>query len=606
MKSIKIGNAGGFWGDDLNALRRQIEGGDLDYISSDYLAEITMSILRKQQLKNPALGYVTDFVDQLVDVAEIMVNKKVRMIANAGGINPMACANEILRRLNGRIPLKIAVIEGDNIMELLSDKEMASEIDFTNMENGAFFTEIEDEVQSANAYLGIPPLLSALETGADLIIAGRVTDTSITMAPMVHEFGWQLNDWNKLSSGLIAGHIIECGAQGSGGNFTDWHLVNKWDHFGYPIVEVYEDAHFEVTKHNQTGGLISINSIKEQLLYEMGNPAEYISPDVVADFRTIRLNETKNGTVSVSGIKGRPSTKLLKVSMAYQDGYKAVGSIIISGGKALEKARAFDTLFRKRLNTNFVKMNTEFVGYNATHKSLSAKVEPNEILLRFSVYDTDKDKITHFGKSLAPLILSGPPGVAVTSGRPRAQSVMTYWPALIPKIYVKTTVTALDNLGNILSTHTVSSVTGYEEDAQKVAVKTQTSSAPSVKEQTPDKPGTQVVKWEQICLARSGDKGDMANIGVIARSSIIYGFIKEKLTVNLVKSMFADHCKGKVLRYELENLESLNFLLEESLDGGGTKSLMIDAQGKTFAQALLNQLVEVPNAVLDSLNTNKQ
>jgi len=586
-KQIRIGNAGGFWGDDLQALKRQLTGGQLDYISIDYLAEITMSILRKQQIKNPALGYVHDFVNQIIEVAPIIKEKHTRIIANAGGINPVECARKILKELEKvNIKLKIAIIEGDNIIDKIDDFYPAKS-SFKNMENDTDFASVRSKLQSANAYLGVAPVVKALETGADIIICGRVTDTAITIAPMVYEFGWALNDWDKLASGLVAGHIIECGAQATGGNFTDWHLIKKWENFGYPVVEINADGTFAVTKHENTGGLVTVNTVKEQLVYEMGNPSAYISPDVVADFGTIQLAQDGENRVKVWGVKGMPSTPFLKVSMAYADGYKATGSIIICGEKAVEKAHIFATTFWKRLNINFEKTNTEMVGHNASHKTLAREVETNEILLRLSVYDSDAKKLDTFGKSIAPLILSGPQGVAVTGGRPSAQEVMTYYPTLIPKELVPTQVSLLDDAGKIILTFEVDSFTGFEQTIDLPEPTKQIATKPIKLDF--EKKSTKKIKLRELCLARSGDKGDMANIGVVARSPEIYEHLKKHLTAGVVKTWFDGICKGNVKRYELDNLQALNFLLEESLDGGGTKSLMIDAQGKTYASALLGQ-----------------
>ncbi len=597
-QKIRIGNASGFWGDDLSALKRQLLGGELDYISIDYLAEITMSILKKQHLKNPAFGYVADFVNQIIDVAQIVKDKKVRIITNAGGINPLGCARKIIEELAKKnISLKIAVVQGDNIVDQINEF-YPTKAQFNNLDTGESFAEIKDKVQSANVYLGIPPILKALESGADIIIAGRVTDSSITIAPMVYEFGWKLNDWDKLAAALVAGHIIECGAQSTGGNFTDWHKVESWENFGYPIVEVYPDATFVVTKHENTGGIVTLDTVKEQLVYEMGNPACYISPDVVADFLTIQLEQEAKDHVKVFGVKGKPSTKTFKVSMAYADGYKATSSIIICGDNALEKAQKFADIFWKRVNLDFVKSNTEFVGYDACHKGLANTISPNEILLRFSVFDYDQRKINEFGKNIAPLILSGPPGVAVTGGRPSPQEVMTYYPALIPKELITSTVSVLDETGNIIETYEIGSVLGFEEDLVFAKDSTKKIDNQFDKINIDD---FQAVKLRKICLARSGDKGDTANVGVIARNKAIYEFLKDYLTAEKVKVMFSDLCKGKVIRYELDNLMALNFLLEESLNDGGTKSLMIDAQGKTYASALLNQEVSVPKDILIGL-----
>jgi hypothetical protein len=596
-KTIKIGNAGGFWGDDLLAMRRQLEGGPLDYISTDYLAEITMSILKKQQLKDENLGYVTDFVDQLVDVAPLLKKSATKVIVNAGGMNPLGCARAILKKLKGSgNELRIAVIEGDDIYPFI-DVLYPDKADFQNLEDRRKFNEIHAEVQSANAYLGVGPIVKALEEEAQVIIAGRVTDTSISIAPMIYEFGWKLDDWDKLASGLIAGHMMESGAQSTGGNYTDWQKVKKWDNFGYPVTEVHRDSSFVITKHPGTGGLINTDTVQEQLLYEMGDPKNYISPDVVVDFTSIQIEEEGENRVKVFGVKGRPSTHFLKVSMAYADGMKAKGSLIISGGEALKKARLFKKIFWQRLDERYEKQNTEYIGYDATHHDLSENQTPNEILLQFSVYDKDKEKIKKFGENIAPVILSGPPGVAVTGGRPRPQSVMTYWPTLVPKQEVETTVKTLDLSGNVEEKWVVSSITGFERDDQMVDTPHQKSS--EVKEQQwPRHDNTRRVKFSEICLARSGDKGDMVNVGVIARSEKIYHFLKEHLTADYMKAMFASLCHGPVTRFELDNLLGLNFLLDHALDGGGTKSLMIDAQGKTFAPAFLNQEVEVPVELL--------
>jgi len=598
MKSkIRIGNSGGFWGDDLQAFRRQLESGNLDYLTMDFLAEITMSILRKQQLRSPDLGYVTDFVDQIIENAELIKEKSVKIISNAGGINPIGCANRIISELKKKnISFKIAIIEGDNLLEDLPTI-FPDQADLKNMESGESFDHIKDRIQSANAYLGLPPLVEALKLGAEIIIAGRVTDTSITMAPMVYEFNWELNDWDKLASGLVAGHIIECGAQSTGGNFSDWHLVEKWDEFGYPIAEVYPDGTFFIEKAKGSGGLVSEFTVKEQLVYEMGNPAAYISPDVIADFRTIQVEQTGPDQVKIQGIKGYPSTPFLKVSMAYKDGFSAFGSIIISGPQALKKAKKFEEIFWHRTGLVFDKQRTEYVGFNSCHLGLVDQNEPNEVLLRFNVYDQNKEKLVEFSKNIAPLILSGPPGVAVTGGRPRVVSVMTYWPALIQKELIHPSVSMLNEDGFIFHTITLKSTLGSEQ-LPSIDNTLEESANQPVKKILDRKEGVQV-KFKDICLARSGDKGDTANLGVIARSEKIYLFLKENLTAGDVKSIFSHHCKGEVRKYFLDNLNALNFLLEESLDGGGTKSLIIDAQGKTYAQAFLNQTVYIPKELLE-------
>ena len=602
-ENIKIANAGGFWGDDLDAFRRQLTGGKIDYIVADYLAEITMSILRKQNIKNPQLGYVTDFVNQVLGNAELIVQKKVKVITNAGGINPYECAKKISEGLTEKnIDLKICIIDGDNIYDEIS-RFYSNTSSFENIETGESFELIKDKIESANVYLGIKPIVKALEKKADIIIAGRVTDTSLTIAPAFYEFGWKENDWDKIASSLVAGHIIECGAQSSGGNYTDWHKIKKWDNFGYPIINIFQDGTFEVTKHPGTGGLINTDIVKEQLLYEMGNPVHYISPDVVVDFTTVELEPNGNDRVKVFGIKGKEPTTSFKVSMSYRDGFKASGSIIVSGTQALEKAQTIKSFFWKRLGIEFEKSSTEFIGYNSCHGELAPPVEPNEILLRFSVFDYDRTKIEEFSKNIAPVILSAPPGVAVTGGRPFIHNVMAYWPALIDKKNIKAFVRIISKNGNINESIEIPSITGFEKD---IPTKSDTGIQVSTGKYENSKinlPQNNLVKTRlyEICLARSGDKGNMVNIGVIARNKDIYDFISKHITADYVKNMFKHVCKGKVTRYKLDNLLSLNFLLDESLDGGGTKSLMLDAQGKTFASAFLNQEISIQSGLLNTV-----
>lgn len=594
---IRIGNAGGFWGDDLDAFRRQLETGDLDYLTMDFLAEITMSILRKQQLKNPDLGYITDFVDQVVDNIDIINGSNIRIITNAGGMNPLGCARKILSRLQEiNQSIRLAVIDGDDILEKISHL-YPEKADFTNLETGESFEDKINKIQSANVYLGLPPLLKALQSDSQIILTGRVTDTSITMAPMVHEFGWELTDWDKLASGIVAGHIIECGAQSSGGNFTDWQKINSWENFGYPIVEAYPDGSFIVTKAEHSGGIVTIDSIKEQILYEMGDPSGYISPDVIADFTTIKLVQEGPERVKISNVKGYPATPYYKVSMSYIDGLTTSGTLIVSGPDAYSKARKIKDIFWNRLGVSYQKQNTEYVGFNACHLNLATPNEPNEILIRFSVYDEDREKLESFSKNIAPLILSGPPGMAVTGGRPRISQVITYWPALIRKDLVKSRLKILDDRGEIIEEQTLDSITGYESD-----FKSETADYQETKQgETLEHDEGVTVKLKDLCLARSGDKGDTANIGVVARNQDIYQYLKKHLTAGVVKYMFKEHCKGRVVRYSLDNLQALNFLLESSLDDGGTKSLRIDAQGKTYAQAFLKQEIMVPDSLLKTI-----
>ncbi|RZA25741.1 MAG: DUF1446 domain-containing protein [Proteobacteria bacterium] len=598
-KTISIGNAGGYWGDDPNALERQVFGGRLDYISMDFLAEITMSILQKQRSSDSEAGYARDFLPMLKRVLPKLMADGTTIITNAGGVNPQACAQAIAKLASDlNLSPKIAIVYGDDILPDLG-RLQASGIKFDNMEDGSTFAPVADRIQAANIYFGAAPVVEALKWKPNIVITGRVTDTGITIAPMIHEFGWSLNDWTRLAHGIVAGHIIECGSQSTGGNFTDWEKVESFDNIGYPIVEVSEDGSFVVTKHKGSGGLVSVDTVREQLFYEMGSPTAYITPDVVADFSSIKLEQAGPDRVKVFGIRGFEPTPLYKVSMAYEDGFKATGSIMISGPNARKKAEAFSKIFWNRATGPFEETLTEYVGYDSCHRSLVHKEDGNEILLRLGARAKDEKDLRLFGKMIPSLILSGPPGVAVIGGVPKAAKVMSYWPALMPKSAVNPKI-ALFEKGELtaeadVKTTPVGNFQPNELDAQ-VATKPSQSIRDALKEH--DQPTSRLLR--DIALARSGDKGDTANIGVLARSQEAYDFLDKYLTAARVKDWFQELCTGKVTRYSLPGMKGFNFLLEESLGGGGTRTLRIDAQGKTFAQALLAQKVQIPANVLNA------
>ena len=353
---IRIGNAGGYWGDDPSALQRQVEGGNLDYITMDFLAEVTMSIMQKQRARNPELGYAKDFLGMLKPILKKIIQQNTKIITNAGGVNPVDCAKAIygLGKEQG-LNLKIAIVHGDDILDKI-DSLTAKGAAFENMEDGRDFSSVKSSIESANVYFGATAVVEALKMSPDIIITGRVTDTGITIAPMIHEFGWDPEDWDKIASGTVAGHLLECGAQASGGNFTDWEKVDSFDDVGYPIVEVHPDGTFVLTKHADTGGLVSVNTAREQLFYEMGNPKAYITPDVIVDFSSIVLEEDGPNRVKVSKISGVEPTPFYKVSMAYRDGFKATGSIMICGPNPRKKLRNFQKYFGIRLEQTSQKL----------------------------------------------------------------------------------------------------------------------------------------------------------------------------------------------------------------------------------------------------------
>jgi hypothetical protein len=448
---VRVASGQGFWGDWLDAPRRQVEGGPVDYLMLDYLAEVTMSILQKQKERDPQMGYARDFIGAMESVLPAVVERGVKVIANAGGVNPVACARAVLevaraRGASGKV--RVGVVTGDDLLPRL-DELLASGHPLANMETGEPLSTVRDRVLSANAYIGSTPIVEALEKGANVVVTGRSTDTALTMAPLRHEFGWGATDWDKLAAGIIAGHIIECGAQCSGGNcLYDWRNIPDLANVGYPIVEARADGTFTIAKHPGTGGRINVQSVTEQCVYEMGDPRSYITPDVVADFTTIHLADDGPDRVRVHGIKGRPATDKLKVSIAYRAGFKAVGTLVYAWPDALEKAQLADRVLRERLATmglKFDRLLTEFVGVNATHGPLAQqRGEAQEVQLRVGVRSADRRVVERFTREIAPLVLNGPPSVTgFAGGRPKVEEIVAYWPALVDKTVVRTNVEVL-------------------------------------------------------------------------------------------------------------------------------------------------------------------
>ena len=446
-KVVRVGAGQGFWGDDIDAPRRQVEGGQLDYLMLDYLAEVTMSILQKQKERDASLGYARDFVGAMESVMPAVTGRGVKVVANAGGVNPPACAaavKAVAEKTGATGKVRIGVVTGDDLLMRL-DELIDSGHPLANMDTGEQLATVRGRVLSANAYIGSEPIVEALAKGANVVITGRSTDTALTMAPIRHEFGWSASDYDKLAAGIVAGHIIECGAQCSGGNcLYDWRSIPDLANVGYPIVEANADGTFVVSKHQKTGGRVSVRTVTEQLVYEMGDPHSYITPDVIADFTTIQLADDGKDRVRVSGIKGRPPTDKLKVSIAYRSGFKAVGTLVYAWPDALEKAQLADRILRERvdrLGLRFERILTEFVGATATHGRLAGdQHDAPEVQLRFGVRG-EKAAVERFTREIAPLVLNGPPSVTgFAGGRPKVEEIVAYWPALIDKSVVKASV----------------------------------------------------------------------------------------------------------------------------------------------------------------------
>jgi hypothetical protein len=473
-EKVRVASGQGFWGDLLTAPVDQVRNGPVDYLMLDYLAEVTMSIVQKQRQRDPNAGYARDFVSLMREILPDLVEKDIKVMSNAGGVNVRGCA-EAIKDVAGELGLsgkvKIGVVTGDDILPRLGEF-LEKGVAINSMDDGTPLADILDKVQAANVYLGAAPLVEALGKGAQIVVGGRLTDTGLTLAPLMHEFGWKFDDWDLLSAGTIAGHIIECGAQSSGGNCQyDWENIPDLANVGFPIAEAYPDGSFVITKHEGTGGRVSVQSVKEQLLYEMGDPHEYITPDVVADFASINLAADGENRVRVFGIKGHPNTEFYKVSIAYSAGWKAVGTLVYSWPDAYKKAQAADKILRERLEKLGLKFDvtlTEFVGVNATHGHLALGSPPYEggvdaalggrggshardlsdipeVQLRVGVRGQSKADVERFTKEIAPLILTGPPAVTgFAGGRPKVEEIMAYFPALIPKSLIEMNVEIIE------------------------------------------------------------------------------------------------------------------------------------------------------------------
>lgn len=449
---IRIANGQGFWGDSIEAPIEQMRRGPIDYLTLDYLAEVTMSILQKQRSRDPNAGYARDFVEMIGRALPELVAKRVRVVANAGGLNPLACRRAVLALAEQQgISIRVSTVTGDDISRQLDDL-LARGIELRNMDTGAPLSAIRGSVRSANAYFGAFPIAAALDGGAQIVITGRCADAALALAPMIHEFRWGVEDWDRLAAGVVGGHAVECGAQVTGGNCqADWESIPNLADIGYPILEAEPDGSLTLTKHAGTGGRVTVASVKEQLLYEIGDPRAYITPDCIADFTTVRLRQDGADRVRFSGIRGRPATESYKVSISYSAGFKATGAVCYAWPNAYRKAQAGGRILRERLERlglKFDAVRTEFLGASACHAIPAAEPPAElaallpEVVLRVGVRAGERDPVERFTKEIAPLVLNGPPSVTgLGAGRPKVEEVVAYWPTLIPKTELRLEVT---------------------------------------------------------------------------------------------------------------------------------------------------------------------
>eukprot|EP00092_Neocalanus_flemingeri_P016270 GFUD01017615.1.p1 GENE.GFUD01017615.1~~GFUD01017615.1.p1 ORF type:complete len:624 (+),score=164.39 GFUD01017615.1:135-2006(+) len=573
-KKVRIGCSSGFWGDTPTAVPQLLYGGNIQYLVCDYLSEITMSLLAAAKTKNPQLGFTPDFVESIAPHLGEIKKQGIRIVTNGGGINPKACV-AMLQALSKKagVEFSIADVSGDDLMgqrDALTDvKEMFSGKPFPG------------NVNSMNAYYGAGPILNALDRGAEIVVTGRATDSALALAPLMHEFGWKPSEFDKLAAGSLAGHLIECGAQVTGGNHTDWEMVEGFDNMGFPIAEVSSSGEMLITKPPGTGGMVTVGTVAEQLLYEIGDGQSYHLPDVIADFSQVKMLETNDG-VLVKGALGRAPTDTYKISATYLDGFKGTCVINVGGGKAAKKSQVIADATFKRTKTIFAKLGIP--DFEKTHvqilgseqsigkHALPEHMLPREAVLWMSVKHKDRKAIQVWAKEIAASGTGGTPGLtAFVGGRPKPTPCLKLYSFLYPKSNMDATVT-LD---------------GKEETYKCGSYPEET--IPKIEVEEPELlRGTNSIRLEDLAFTRSGDKGNSCNIGVIARDPAFLPYIREQITVEAVTDYFQHVFESTpvVRRYDLPGVDALNFVLEASLGGGGIASLRPDPQGKAYGQIL--------------------
>ena len=588
-KKVRIGCASAFWGDTSTAAKQLVEKGNLNYLVFDFLAEVTMSILAGAKKKDPQKGYASDFITQISPLLEMIKQDGIKVLSNAGGINPIACKAMMKDAVEkAGIDMEIAIVTGD---DLTPELQNLKKLGITEMESDS---SIPDSCLSINAYLGAPAIAQALGQGADIVITGRCVDSALVLAPLMHEFDWKDSDYDLLASGSLAGHIIECGAQCTGGNFTDWKDIEGYHDMGFPIVEVEQNGDFIVSKPNATGGMVTFGTIAEQFLYEIRDPAEYMLPDVVCDFKNVTIKDLGKDRVLVSGASGSSPTDQYKVSATYMNGYRVAGTLVIGGKNAKEKGTRIANAIIKKveqllMDNNFgpfEKTSFDLIGTDSIYGPKNSKSESREIVLRLMATHKRKDALMILSREMAQAATGMAAGVMnYLGGRPPISSSIHLFSFLLPKDQLTIEIHSNKKTTPII----IATGGGHVPKKECGRVTPDTSIIEKI---------TTLVPLIKIAFARSGDKGDHANIGVIARRPEFLPYIQNELSSDAVAKYFSHVLDGEVFSWDVPGINGLNFLLKNSLGGGGMASLNIDPQGKAYAQQLLEYEIPIDGELI--------
>ncbi|MEO8544055.1 MAG: acyclic terpene utilization AtuA family protein [Burkholderiaceae bacterium] len=607
-KRVRIGGASGFWGDSSVGAPQLVASGQIDFLVFDYLAELTMAILAGARLKKPEMGYATDFISvAMQSVLKDVVERGIRVVSNAGGVNPQACAAALaaLAKAQG-IDLKIAVVTGDDVLPLVPALRALAEPP-RELQSGAALPEA---LLTANAYLGAAPIKAALDAGAQVVITGRCVDSAVTLGVLMHAFHWKLADLDRLAAGCLAGHIIECGCQATGGLFTDWADVPDWPHIGYPIVDVGIDGDFICTKPAGSGGLVTPAVVSEQMLYEIGDPARYILPDVVCDFTQVTMRQVGPDRVDVRGARGRPATDSYKVSATWMDGYRIASQLTIVGFDAPAKARRTGAAILTRTSEllaaaglgPYTATHIEVLGAESCYGPHASAGDVREVILRLCASHPRKEALTVLAREIAPAGTSWAPGTTgAGGGRASASPLIRQFAFLLPKDRVAAQVQLLGGATWAITPTVNAEVLrpATQEAARSTIDSTSPSAAaslaaPAQLSAVGQSSDTFTLPLIRLAWARSGDKGDISNIGVIARRPELLPLLRAQLSEAAVAAYLAHLVKGRVTRFEVPGIHAFNFVCEQALDGGGMTSLRNDALGKGMAQILLSMPISVP------------